>query len=610
MQCVRANGPQLLAVLFAALLHILWQGYSFGSGNHAVQIPFLKSYLDPALYPNDLLLSTLPRYATFYYALLSYPVKLFGHIEILFFALHLLTDGLLLYVIYRLANALFRNRATAAISVMLMLPPAVALGAERLYYQLHTHTGTALPLLVWALALFLDGRIRTSFLVAGLTANIHSQASGFVFAMLAFASLANARHIGRRTVLEGWILYILSAGPCLAWTVLASDGPATDAWLQQLRARSGFHAFPFSFEAQSYRDFLLYLALGVMAWAAAWHSGAWRALHKTVALFALAIVLLSLVGVVFAEWVPVKLILKAQLFRSSRFLTIFVLLYAAHAIWLMWLKGRGFKALAVLSLAMLFFPRFFLFLPLPLFFIALQFERTRRWWLLFACSATAAALLILPAGALLDNASLSSIAPALFNGTVRLILLACLTTFLLWQMRVALPWSWARGLATAIACSVLLMALIPAAYRHFHHDIHAKTWVAVQLWAKDNTPRSAVFITPPYLAGFRAFSERSTVAEWKDGTQQFFDSGFSNAWWARMADLPRERDKYGELPEGRLRELARKYGASYVIMPAARTLSLPLVYGNRRYRVYALTMAPGPARPNRPGSGRSVPGGK
>jgi len=49
-------------------------------------------------------------------------------------------------------------------------------------------------------------------------------------------------------------------------------------------------------------------------------------------------------------------------------------------------------------------------------------------------------------------------------------------------------------------------------------------WIGVQLWAKENTPIDAMFITPPYLQGFRIYSERGAVAEWKDGTQQYFDT--------------------------------------------------------------------------------------
>jgi hypothetical protein len=41
-------------------------------------------------------------------------------------------------------------------------------------------------------------------------------------------------------------------------------------------------------------------------------------------------------------------------------------------------------------------------------------------------------------------------------------------------------------------------------------------WIGVQLWAKENTPIDAMFITPPYLQGFRIYSERGAVAEWKD----------------------------------------------------------------------------------------------
>ena len=53
------------------------------------------------------------------------------------------------------------------------------------------------------------------------------------------------------------------------------------------------------------------------------------------------------------------------------------------------------------------------------------------------------------------------------------------------------------------------------------------SWREVQDWVRLNTPKDAIFVTPPQEAGFRVFSERTVVGEWKDGTQQYFDEKFA-----------------------------------------------------------------------------------
>jgi len=83
----------------------------------------------------------------------------------------------------------------------------------------------------------------------------------------------------------------------------------------------------------------------------------------------------------------------------------------------------------------------------------------------------------------------------------------------------------------------------------------------------------AVFITPPYLQGFRVYSERSTVVEWKDGTQQYFDSDYSYIWWERTNDIGDEvKEKYNNLSKERLIELCKKYNASYIVFPVTKSL--------------------------------------
>jgi hypothetical protein len=143
----------------------------------------------------------------------------------------------------------------------------------------------------------------------------------------------------------------------------------------------------------------------------------------------------------------------------------------------------------------------------------------------------------------------------------------------------------ARAAPAALAVLVVALWLRLDVYEHFSGRWEAGAWRRVQAWARLNTPRDAVFLTPPEQTGFRVFSERTIVGEWKDGTQQYFDDGFAREWDARMRELDAQR--FLELPSARILELARRYGASYVVLPrSAARKDLDLAFRTPGFDVY------------------------
>lgn len=121
-------------------------------------------------------------------------------------------------------------------------------------------------------------------------------------------------------------------------------------------------------------------------------------------------------------------------------------------------------------------------------------------------------------------------------------------------------------------------------------------WLEICAQVRQLTPADARFIVPRWAATFRWYAERSCIGTWKDVPQ---DAAHIVAWWQRMADLaavglagsaaaPQAR------PEEALRQLGRKYQATYVLVPpgwrSGRTLHLPLVYdgGPAGWAIYRL----------------------
>ncbi|MBI4422263.1 MAG: hypothetical protein HY554_00960 [Elusimicrobia bacterium] len=129
-------------------------------------------------------------------------------------------------------------------------------------------------------------------------------------------------------------------------------------------------------------------------------------------------------------------------------------------------------------------------------------------------------------------------------------------------------------------------------------------WLYAQLWARSQTPRSALFIVPPSLGGFRAGSERSVYAEWRDGTMSFWDPELGEEWLRRMRSLGLTSpetlwEDYLRLREPAFSAIAGAHAgrAVFAVVPQGRhPLSFPVAYRNEEFAVYRIDEVSGGGR--------------
>jgi hypothetical protein len=136
-----------------------------------------------------------------------------------------------------------------------------------------------------------------------------------------------------------------------------------------------------------------------------------------------------------------------------------------------------------------------------------------------------------------------------------------------------------------LAFVLALGPLLGDNYRRQRQRFEQGSFRAAQNWARTETPKSAVFLTPPQEAGFRVFSERSIVGEWKDGTQQYFDDAFAKEWGQRMEIVMAK--EYGQFSDDEIVALARRFGADYIVGQGRRR-KLPLAFDGGSTVVYSL----------------------
>lgn len=113
-------------------------------------------------------------------------------------------------------------------------------------------------------------------------------------------------------------------------------------------------------------------------------------------------------------------------------------------------------------------------------------------------------------------------------------------------------------------------------------------------WIARRTKEDALVLTPRNAQTFTWYAGRGEVVSWKDLPQ---DAGAIVEWWRRLEEIHgtpvpdaqgRWHESLTELPVARLRRLAEKYGADYLLTEAEPQFSLPRVYSNKSYAVYAL----------------------
>jgi len=110
-------------------------------------------------------------------------------------------------------------------------------------------------------------------------------------------------------------------------------------------------------------------------------------------------------------------------------------------------------------------------------------------------------------------------------------------------------------------------------------------WLAVQTWAKNHTPITAVLLTPPDRSGFRSFSQRSIVADAKDGGNIFYSQDFAEVWQQRINNL----QSFDSFNLKGFQILKQKYPFDYLVLDNQHQLSeLEPIYQNQSFAVYQL----------------------
>jgi hypothetical protein len=583
----------LLLLFLFAVAQVLFRGYRFGVNDHSIEISFIKKNMDGSLYPNDPMVDTKDEFVTFYTWIPAVLTIITRNMEMVFFSLQILAFFLVAVMVYYLCLQLFHDRISAILGLILIFPQKFVLGGSAIHITSFVPSFSILPVALLAIYLFLKSRYISAYVIIGLSFNYHALISLHVLAMFVLYSAVHVRQIGVKRLGKSMGLCLLCASPVIIW-MLAVSSPMTEEWIRLMRIRSSHHSFPLSWPTSLYIDYLLFIALTSLSLL----TPPEKEYHRKILFFSAAIALMCGVGIVFAEMVPIKFVIKAQLFRSTKFFTLFMLFYLANYFRRSWSSSFIHKLAIVISILVLFLrSNYFGYIPLAVILFLMAELNLRRQprisWKPIAIAVFITSVLLLRAfvphsdfpKSFSFNPITSFIRGLLEN---QWIITTVCAAILLYVAGYVIEPSYRKtsGIGVALITAFIFLVMLPGVFRHFHpKGRNESSWREAQLWVRNNTQKSDTFITPPYLTGFRIFSERPIVGEWKDGTQQYFDSEYGPVWWERMNDLGRDKE-FDKIKLEELVLVADKYKAKYVVVSTSKELDLEMVHKNSGYRIY------------------------
>ena len=134
----------------------------------------------------------------------------------------------------------------------------------------------------------------------------------------------------------------------------------------------------------------------------------------------------------------------------------------------------------------------------------------------------------------------------------------------------------------------LLILLCLLFFAFIRHSQWLKTppvdWIDVQIWAKKHTSENCTFLVNFYSQGFRVFSQRPIVGEFKDGTLSFYSLDFARIWnEKRLFFIPKGEKYYIE----KMDQIHNQYPFSFIVLTNKNTINKTLIYKNNNYSLYS-----------------------
>ncbi|OGL39038.1 MAG: hypothetical protein A2043_08395 [Candidatus Schekmanbacteria bacterium GWA2_38_9] len=609
--------PVILAVI--TLNSILLNSYRY---DYNIYLSLISAKKDLLLFQRDIFVQTLLKHEIGWFWKIAYLLSEYLSKERTFFLLHLVTLYFTIYGIYSLSLTLFKKPLVGYISVILF-----SIGirqwivdAPQIYYFFVHHSSFSLPFLIFAINYFIRKKYVPALFLTGIVVNFQLMYAFFVSFIFLLYLFLNIKKVGVKTLCLSLSAFIIPAVPGLI-PIFGNFGKMEvgKEWYDVVKWTLWIHIYPSKWGFDMFRNFFIFLIAFIISFKVSPFSED----KKTIKTFFLGILLLCAAGTIFSEYKPIPTIMQLHLWRSTWIYFIIALCFISNFLVSsfnenIWRKfgviGTGLVITSYVTTKFnsprCYYETPYWLLPLFLLFIIAYDSRIDLGKFRFMIQALVCSV----SGAVLVSTIFSRFRNSFFDiGRERLaIFIACL--FFLFIIAVTEKYLKTENKKSLLIIFALIFALIInfaiiyerkgfSVYFRGYDEKNVNPWIDIQLYAKNNTDKNSLFVVPPYTANpdFRMFSERASFGDWIDGGLTiFFGNDYGKKWLERMRDLGlsgetnfdvglvREREEYNSINEDKLLNVAKKYNANYAVFEKPKELSLPLVYENRKYRLYAL----------------------
>ncbi len=606
-------GLILLGIFF------LTNGYTYGWDDQHLEIPHLKSLINPALYPGDYYIEALRgKFLSLMYPLLARMITI-DQIPAVYFTLFVLSRYFLFLFMFKLWRQISGHRATAFGCILMMM----VLGrVDEFLYRTFSHQELALAFVAAGFLYFFRRRFVLASVIFGLGTNIHAVYCLFPMAYLGWHVLVYEREARWKKLASACGAYLLCALPLLIWMVknyLATSGgpkPDLEEWrpLYYLFCPQNFLFYDRSLQdltaswATFFKYTLDYWFLAILFALNWFFNPMLRQDRRVHSIFQAAILLLGL-SFVFTYLVPSRFFLNLNLVRNVQYMHFFLVGYTA-ILWRDQCGGDKGALIAGITTVVIFLIRFgqptasLAFGALIFVLFASEHRnradegaRLQRWVPVgvgivgaFICVAFVIKSFEWGGYSIFTKWSLL----AILGMVMTVIGSFCVVRAPFdrrWFLRALIPGTFLIAIIASTGYHVkwLRVARFGGGFWELQRD-----WIDMQHYVREHVPPDALLLVPndTEMGGFRIHSERSILVCYRDCGVAGFDFEAGREWQTRLNDIKNYKvfiqDPIGE----DLMTAVTKYGADYVVaMSYARLDTVPVLepmYKNTVFQLFRI----------------------
>ncbi|MFC1711437.1 DUF6798 domain-containing protein [Patescibacteria group bacterium] len=571
MANVKTNFKDFLIIFLLTFLSFTIFGLKPLDGNNVVYLPFMEKIQNYTLFPKDMLLESISYHPSLFF---NFVVKFSNTFNIsiksILVFLPLAIGYFTALIIFKLQLFLFKDKKSAYFLLVLLMSAKFSLAFEPISINMQQATPTtfSIPFAILAVYLYLKKKTFLSFFILGLIANIQpilaAQLGIVMFigqTVYAYKNKCRLLKVVKKLFIQSGLV-LLGSFPILLNLILNKgnfnfwlDTPG--GWLNIIKIRTAHHFLASTWQFRTWLILSLYILLYIFSFKYKNAKLKLRTIDLKVLYLILSFIPLIFIAYFFSEVIPFRLIMIMSLYRGFWLFNLLVLSYISLMIINM-IKGKEIR-----------------YKIFGLFIFCLLFLPTNIWYSDSLLKASVIGITLF------------------FSFTMSFIVIT----------NKKKSQSYTNKVLVVLLLMFLFISGLQRMYRNFLRwekisldNSFKKDWINVQLWAYNNTKVNDLFLTPVNQTGFRVYSQRPIMGEYKDGANLIYHPKLLNEWWNRMQEMGVDKSMtsgaYVEdlkmlKNEQKIVEIAEKYKASFLVS-SYNNLSLNKAYENSSFSIYRI----------------------